>query len=189
MAKLTKAEAKMHAEAEQLLAKPDLSHSPPLSLSAPAPPPSLPRIRAAPPLPHARRARRRSPRSRGHRAPLATSPCRTTSPPSTTPPPPLRRSSEPLHRPPRARLHLRTPATPFFPGDDLLLLSHPRAFLAPHGELLYLLPLSVSSPALRSCSPTRARTPRRGARRRRVSGDQMVTAVGPLARPHRAAPA
>ena len=61
--------------------------------------------------------------------------------------------------------------------------------LQPRSEPLLLLPLSVSSLALRSCSPTRARTPRRGARHRRVSGDQMVTAVGPLARPHRAAPA
>ena len=68
---------------------------------------------------------------------------------------------------------------PLLPGDDLLLLSHPRAFLAPRGELLYLLPLSVSSLALRSCFPARARTPRRGARRRRVSSDLMVTGSSP----------
>ena len=74
---------------------------------------------------------------------------------------------------------------PLLPGDDLLLLSHPRAFLAPRGELLYLLPLSVSSPSIPSFFPARARTPRRGARRQRVSGDLMVTGSSPLHSPPR----
>ena len=51
-----------------------------------------------------------------------------------------------------------------------------------------LISLAVLARAL-DTFPTRARTQRRGARRRRVSGDQLVTGLCPLASPRRAAPA
>ena len=163
--------------------------TPPLSLSSRplrlSLPPTGPRRSS---LPHARRGRRHSPsftrppcpprrpkvspRTAVARCCVWCSPLETGAPTTNAPSSPSSSDAgDPL-------LPRRRPAAP----------KHPRALLAPRGELLYLLPLSASSLALRSYFPARARTPRRGARRRRVSGDQMVTGVGPLARPQRAAP-
>ena len=99
-----------------------LSHSPPLTsrplrLSLP------PQIRAAPsfPTPDAVAAVHR--RSHGHRAHLAAPRCLQGPPSPAASSGAARWRPEPLQRAHRARLQLRTPATPFFPGADLLLLS------------------------------------------------------------------
>ena len=103
-----------------------LSHSPPLTsrplrLSLP------PQIRAALsfPTPDAVAAVLR--RSHGHRAHLAAPRCLQGPPSPAASSGAARWGQEPLQRAHRARLQLRSPATPFFPGADLLLLSLPPA--------------------------------------------------------------
>ena len=118
-----------------------LSHSPPLTsrplrLSLP------PQIRAALsfPTPDAVAAVHR--RSHGHRTHLAAPRCLQGPPSPAASSGAARWRPEPLQRPPRARLQLRTPATPFFPGADLLLLS-----LSP-ASVCRAVSLSPSSPVL-----------------------------------------
>ena len=118
-----------------------LSHSPPLSsrplrLSLP------PQIRAAPsfPTPDAVAAVHR--RSHGHRTHLAAPRCLQGPPSPAASSGAARWRPEPLQRAHRARLQLRTPATPFFPGADLLLLS-----LSP-ASVCRAVSLSPSSPVL-----------------------------------------